>query len=233
TDTVNFKYKNSTTEEFNNKVNQVSGQNLNWFFNSWVYQANHPIYANNYSIGNMGGGNWKVDLLVKQTQTNAGFFQIPIKLKISFTAGADTVIRVMNNINNQLFTFNFARQPTALVFDPDDDIVIKFATTIGVKEISTVVPGKFALEQNYPNPFNPNTIIRFKIKDLRFSTLKVYDILGKEIATLVNEKLKPGTYEVTFDARLHGQGSNLPSGIYFYQLKSDNFIETKKLILLK
>jgi|WetSurMetagenome_2_1015567.scaffolds.fasta_scaffold09436_2 aminopeptidase N len=227
TDTVNFKYKNATTQDLNNRVNLISGQNLDWFFNSWVYQANHPIYANNYSIGNTGGNNWRIDFLAKQTQANAGFFQIPIKLKISFTAGADTAIKVMNNLNNQLFSFNFTRQPTALVFDPDDDILIKFATTIGIKEISTVVPDKFELFQNYPNPFNPNTIIRFQIKDSRLVTLKIYDILGKEVATLINEKLKPGIYEATF------YGGNLSSGIYFYQLKAENFIETKKLILLK
>jgi aminopeptidase N len=234
TDTVNFKYKNATTQEFNNKANQVSGQNLDWYFDSWVYQANHPVYLNNYSIGNTGGNNWRVDFLAKQTQTNAGFFQMPIKLKISFTTGADTVIRVMNNVNNQLFSYNFTRQPTMLVFDPDYDIVLKVATTIGVKEISTVVPEKFELFQNYPNPFNPTTNIKYQITNNSFIILKVFDILGKDIVTLVNEKQKPGTYEATFD------GSNLASGIYFYQLKivdplwrTENFVETKKLILLK
>ncbi len=227
TDTINFKYKNATTQEFNTKVNQVSGQNLDWFFNSWVYQANHPIYQNNYSIGDLGGGNWKIDLLVKQTQTNAGHFQIPIKLKISFTVGADSLIKVMNNINNQMFTFNFSRQPTALVFDPDDDIVIKFATTIGVKEISSVVPEKFELYQNYPNPFNATTSIKYQVASINHIRLMVFNILGKEVMTLINEKQKPGTYEVKLE------GNNLASGVYFYTLKTDNFLETKKLILLK
>jgi aminopeptidase N len=229
TDTVNFKFKNATTQEFNTKVNQVSGQNVDWFFNSWVYQPNHPIYSNNYSIGNMGGGNWQVDFLAKQIQTNAGFFQIPIKLKISFTTGADTVIRIMNSINNQLLSFNFTRQPTTLVFDPDYDIVLKVATTIGVKEISTAVPNKYELYQNYPNPFNPTTNIKYQITNniSQQVTLKIFDVTGKDIMTLVNEKQKAGTYEVTFE------GNNLPSGIYFYQLKTGNFLETKKLVLLK
>jgi hypothetical protein len=152
---------------------------------------------------------------------------MPVKLKISFSSGADTIVKVMNDVNNQLYTFNFTRQPTAVVFDPDYDIVLKVANTIGVKEISSVLPGKFELYQNYPNPFNPSTIIRFKIEDLRFTTLKVYDILGKEIASLVNEKLKAGTYEVTLD------GGNLSSGIYFYKLTAGNYIETKRMILMK
>jgi len=85
----------------------------------------------------------------------------------------------------------------------------------------------FKLFQNYPNPFNPVTIIRFRIKDSRYVTLKVYDVLGKEIETLVNEKKSPGTYEVTFD------GSTLASGIYFYRMDAGNFIETKKMLIIK
>jgi photosystem II stability/assembly factor-like uncharacterized protein len=98
---------------------------------------------------------------------------------------------------------------------------------IGIKTISEQVPSSYSLQQNYPNPFNPSSIIRFKIKDSRFVTLIVYDILGKEVATLVNEKLTPGTYEANFN------GSNLTSGVYFYRLTTDNFSETKRMILMK
>jgi len=89
------------------------------------------------------------------------------------------------------------------------------------------IPEKHSLSQNYPNPFNPLTIIRFQIKDLRFVTLKVYDINGKEIITLVNEKLNPGEYESSFD------GSGFPSGAYFYKIKAGDFSVTKKMLLIK
>jgi hypothetical protein len=111
-----------------------------------------------------------------------------------------------------------------------------FKTTNGgvwVTQIGSEVPAKYSLQQNYPNPFNPVTKIKFDIQKSVVSsqnsvvTLKVFDITGKEVATLVNEKLNPGTYEVTFD------GGNLSSGIYFYQLRAGEFIKTKKLILLK
>jgi hypothetical protein len=95
----------------------------------------------------------------------------------------------------------------------------------------------FKLKQNYPNPFNPNTKIIFIVPsnvkgEMSNVSLKVYDVLGNEIATLVNEELSPGEYEVEFSV---GQGSIpvLPSGIYFYQLKVADFIETKKMLLLK
>ena len=98
---------------------------------------------------------------------------------------------------------------------------------IGIKQISELVPNKYTISQNYPNPFNPTTTIRMDIPKTSDAKLIVYDILGKEIATLVNEKLQHGTYEVTLD------GSQYPSGAYFYRLTTDNFTDTKKMVLLK
>lgn len=85
----------------------------------------------------------------------------------------------------------------------------------------------FDLSQNYPNPFNPTTRIRYQIPDAGFVSIKVYNVLGKEMATLVNEYKSAGNYQVGFNA------SNLPSGIYLYQLKTGNYIGTKKMILIK
>ena len=110
-------------------------------------------------------------------------------------------------------------------------IVLKSTNGGGVfvSQISNTVPEKYELFQNYPNPFNPVTKIKFEIAahSVGQTFLSVYDLLGREIETLVNEPLRPGTYEVTFD------GGNYSSGIYFYQLRVNNFIETKKLVLLK
>ena len=86
--------------------------------------------------------------------------------------------------------------------------------------------------QNYPNPFNPSTIIRFQIKESRFVTLKVYNITGQEIATLVNEKLQPGVYEIPFSVDQY-TNTQISSGVYFYRLITDGFTETKKMIMIK
>ena len=101
-------------------------------------------------------------------------------------------------------------------------------------EISESIPSNFELHQNYPNPFNPSTKIRYAIpavgtslmKFLQSVQLKVYDVLGNEVATLVDEEKPTGSYEVEFNA------INLSSGIYFYQLRAGSFVETKKIILL-
>jgi|WetSurMetagenome_2_1015567.scaffolds.fasta_scaffold02875_3 hypothetical protein len=88
-------------------------------------------------------------------------------------------------------------------------------------------PSEYELFQNYPNPFNPSTKIEFRIAELGLITLKVYDVLGNELMTLVNEQKQAGNYEVEFNA------SSLTSGVYFYQLKSGNLTQTKKMVLLK
>lgn len=88
-------------------------------------------------------------------------------------------------------------------------------------------PNSFYLAQNYPNPFNPTTTIRFQVVDFGFVSIRVCDILGKEIETLVNEEKSKGAYEINFD------GSDLASGTYFYQIKTENYIETKKMQLIK
>jgi len=110
-----------------------------------------------------------------------------------------------------------------------------------INKIGNEVPGKFSLGQNYPNPFNPSTTIRFAItsnlkagmkSEMLNTKLIIYDILGREISTLVNEELKPGTYEVEWPAP-SGNANNYPSGVYYYKLVTDNYSETKKMILIK
>jgi len=96
-----------------------------------------------------------------------------------------------------------------------------------VKDKTSDIPESFSLSQNYPNPFNPSTSIQYALSDKQFVQLKVFDVIGNEVATLVNEEKATGIYSVDFNA------SNLPSGVYFYKLQAGSFVETKKMILLK
>ncbi len=91
----------------------------------------------------------------------------------------------------------------------------------------SAIPNEFKLEQNYPNPFNPETVISYQLPVAGYVTLKVYDLLGREIATLVNEEKPAGNYEIKFN------GANIPSGVYFYRLFSGTHSETKKMLLVK
>ncbi len=106
---------------------------------------------------------------------------------------------------------------------------------VSVEDKNSLLPDEFVLYQNYPNPFNPTTKIQFTLPSpskgegsgVRFSTLKIYDILGREITTLINKELAPGNYEVEFNA------STLASGVYFYRIESGSFSQTKKMVLIR
>jgi len=108
---------------------------------------------------------------------------------------------------------------------------------ISVHNNSSGIPESFALYQNFPNPFNPTTTIRYEIPKLSFVTLRVYDLLGNEMTTLVSAEKPAGYYEIEFSATSRsasgGDALNLPSGIYFYKLQAGSFVETKKMVLLK
>ena len=108
-----------------------------------------------------------------------------------------------------------------------DGVIYGDTTTVGLEGEEKPIANEFRLEQNYPNPFNPSTKIGFRISDRGFVSLKVYDVLGNEIATLINKELPAGEYETEFN------GSSLPSGIYFYQLKAGESVDTKKMMLIK
>ena len=106
------------------------------------------------------------------------------------------------------------------------EVLTQLKGAVGVKELEGL-PTTYALKQNYPNPFNPSTTIRFSIPEATNVKVSVFDALGREITTLVNEEMNPGNYNVDFNA------SNLSSGIYLYRIETSNFVQVKKMILIK
>lgn len=99
--------------------------------------------------------------------------------------------------------------------------------TIGIRKIDSEAPDKFSLDQNFPNPFNPNTSITYQLMYNSDVSLKIYDLTGKEVMTLVNEKQNVGKYTVTFS------GADLSSGFYLYRIKAGEFTIAKKMILIR
>ncbi len=127
---------------------------------------------------------------------------------VSISQGSDGNIYVLK--------YGFANEGAFLRIKP-------YETGLGQNE----EPVSFRLTQNYPNPFNPLTIIKYEIPKSRLVTIKIYNTLGMEVTTLVNETKQHGSYEVTWDA------SNFPSGVYFYELSTGEFTERKKMVLVK
>ena len=103
----------------------------------------------------------------------------------------------------------------------------KYNSITTVETVNNLTPSNYVLEQNYPNPFNPETSIRFSIPQRDFVSLRVYNSLGQEVADLLNKEFEAGTYNLKFNA------DGLTSGVYFYTIKTGNFVQTKKMILVR
>jgi len=108
-----------------------------------------------------------------------------------------------------------------------DSVILMADVVTGISNPEEIIPQKLILKQNYPNPFNPTTSIEFTIPNAEFVTLKIYNILGEEVFTLVSEKLDAGKYNYEWD------GSSIASGIYLYKLEAGNFVKMKKMVLMK
>jgi hypothetical protein len=104
---------------------------------------------------------------------------------------------------------------------------ITSGTVTGIGTQLSLIPEKYELSQNYPNPFNPTTKISYSIPKAGIVTMKIFDVTGREVASLVNELMQPGAYTVDFNA------SAFASGVYFYRLEAQDFIDTKRMVLLK
>jgi aminopeptidase N len=221
-----LKFGTITTDDFIQIMNTSTKQDLTWFFDQWLKVANHPRYSIQYSV-NANDSTAKVS--ISQTQTTGAFWKMPVVLKFSLLNGADTTGKVFNAANKDSFDFKFSAPPVTMVFDPNNDIVLKTTVTQKVLSIQneSMTPVEYSLHQNFPNPFNPSTVITYQLPVNNYVTLKVYDLLGREVAVLVNERKDAGRYAVQWDA------SAKASGIYFYTLQAGTFRETKRMMLVK
>ena len=214
TDTAEFKHKNAITDDFQAKMEESTGEDLDWFFNTWIRYPNHPVYHNEYNIKNNGNGTWDVNFFVNQVQGNAEFFPIPIEIFIYFIDGSDTTVRVMNDMNQQVFSFPFDKQPTNVFFDKDNMIVLKQASlVVGIDE-SMTGEQPFSLKQNYPNPAKGNTTFTYSLPGNSEADLSLFDLTGKKIRTLVHETQSKGTHSFIADV------SGLASGLYLCKLEA-------------
>ncbi len=233
-------------------TSSISGQvvHLVW---SDLRDGNPEVY---YKRSTDGGSNWSADIRLTNNTAPSWYPSISVdgsfvhivwyderdgnaemyykrSTDVGVTWGADT--RLTNNSAGSYDpSISVSGQVVHIVWkdnrDGNEEIYYKRDPTgnpIGIININTEIPNQFSLSQNYPNPFNPMTVISFQLAVNSFASLKVYDLLGREVATLVNEELKPGTYEVDWSA------DKFASGVYYYKLTAGDYTETKKMVLIK
>ncbi len=213
--------RSAVTSEFAAVVDSVVGRDMSWFFNQWIYGKGWPKYASRYT--------WAADtiLLTIQQQQDVTWpvFKMPMHVRAYYgTSRADYIVN--DSLRTQLFRLRLTTPPDSVVLDPEGWILKQIVAPTSVEETENT-SAEFRLFQNYPNPFNPTTEIRYQISEAGHVSIKVFDLLGREVVTLINEVKPEGTYSRQFDA------SNLSSGVYYYRLQAGSFIETKKMLLVK
>jgi aminopeptidase N len=221
---LHHQYGNVITAEYQAENEEVSGMDLDWYFDEWVYQAGYPEYEYSWTV-EMVGSNFLATVYLEQVQNNAPIFTMPIEFLFSY-AEEETLITVWNDQQNQAFQFTLNFIPYDFGFDPNEKI-LKSSTQVSVSEIPIGSPYSFALDGNYPNPFNASTEIKFSIDHPGKVTLSIYNSMGQKLAVLVNENLAAGEYSRVWEA------NNISSGIYWMVLSNKQKTEIKKMILLK
>ncbi len=225
-------YGVATTRDFEADAEKVYGKSLSYFFNEWIYGQNYPSYNVGWNYTSAGNGIYNITLNVSQTvNVNPSYFTMPVKIQINTSAG-DTTVTIFNDAQSQQFIIAVKGKPNYLNFDPDNQILKSINIT---DTVDLTKPKSFHLEQNYPNPFNPVTNIKYtipvQVRGYIPVKLVVYDVLGREVKTLVNTKQDAGTYHILFPAGAEEQMYS--SGVYFYSLTAGDYHSTKKMLLLK
>lgn len=227
-------YGVATTENFKQIAEIVSGMDLNYFFNQWVYGVNYPKYVASWSTNQLSDSLTFLNIVIQQQpNSNPTFFTMPIQFLVKRASLSDTIVTVFNNQQNQNFQIPIRGAITSVQFDPKNLILkdVSFAYSNNDQESNF----NFELEQNFPNPFNSTTVIRFTLpheqnhsEGLKLVTIKLYNLLGKEIDTIVKNYYEVGTHSVSYTMKDH-----LPSGAYFYTLSYDGKKTTKKMLYLR
>jgi PKD repeat protein len=211
--------------------NAAMYQDYNYMINNWLNYSNLSLQSPN------GGEVWIVGETEEITWADINVYDVKIELSVDNGNSWTTIIESTPNTGRYLW------QVTAP--DSSDQSLIKITNTAdnsvndvsdavftidivsGIETSEENIPSEFNLSQNYPNPFNPVTSIKYQVPEASLVSIKVYDLIGREVEVLVNEVKQPGTYQVNFDS------GNFASGVYFYKMIAGDFISVKKMNLLK
>lgn len=200
----------------------------------WIRKYNGPSNDEDYGRAIIVDNSGNVYVTGESYDSNSNNDYATIKYNASGVQ--EWVMRYNGPVNNEDNPASIAVDGSGNVFvtgaslgvgTDNDYATIKYSQVTNVETNSEYIPIEFLLSQNFPNPFNPATTIRWQIPEAGFVTLKIYDVLGREVATIVNKELSAGKHETIINA------SRFKSGVYFYRLKAGEFIQTKKMILLK
>jgi aminopeptidase N len=221
-----FRFRSATTEGFRSVCESVSGKDLRYFFDEWVYGEGYPRYVYRWTSAPSAGG-YSVAVMLSQTGSSAAtpFFRMPVDIR-AVAGTRDTTFTVFHSATGEIFTLQVPFAPASVEIDPDKWILRDVVSP------DAILPEAYALGQNYPNPFNPGTWLSFSLPHRSDVTLAVYDPLGREIAVLLRGQVEAGTHTMRWEGTDTG-GRRVASGTYFYRLAAGTYTETRKMVLVR
>lgn len=226
-----LRHATASTEDFRDVCEQVSGLDLDYFFEQWIYGERFPSYAFSwYSTATDTGYAATIRLSQTTGTTNPVFFTMPMDVRISASSW-DTTIVVFNNQPDQTFIVGrLARRPTRIELDPGHWIM-KSVTEVD-SQGHPVNPYAFRLKQNFPNPFNAGTVIEYELREESDVEIEIFNVLGQKIKTLLKGRLWRGPHQVVWDGK-DRDGHAVASGVYVCRLEAGRFSQSRKMLLVR
>lgn len=230
-----YAYGNALIPDFIQVAEEESGQDLTWFFDQWIYQAGYPDFDISWDYDKDGANTYTASLEIKQQQWATFQFKAPIEIAFETSTGLvmDTLV---SSSAIQNFKIDLKSEPLAIHIDPNNWLLKQY-DIISNPSPPGITPNEFYLAQNYPNPFliNGQTNIIYQVPDIGGPhpiSIKIYNILGRHVATLVDYSLQGGLYKTSWDGK-DMNGRTVSSGVYFYRLESQHQTIEKKLVIIE
>jgi aminopeptidase N len=214
-----YEYEYAVTPEFKEAIETVSGQDLDWFFDEWIYDKGWPEYEHAWLADSVAGG-YDLNLVIDQVHTNGPIFTMPVEFKITTVSG-DTLVTLWVDESYEEFDLMIFEEPTAVELDPDNWILNTGQEVPHAGVHRTAAVFDLSLEPNAPNPFRPSTTIRYMLPRSQHAKIEVYNAMGQKVLTLLDRDLPAGRGEVTWNGRDQG-GHRVAPGTYFCRLVTED-----------
>jgi aminopeptidase N len=229
TNTPAFLYGVADTDDMRGVFEAVSGMDLGWFFDQWIYSPGYMQCNQYWQAEPAGGGGYDVSLILHQVQTIGPYFKMPLDVLVQTNLGNET-FTVWDSLYAQSFEFHVDGEPFNVVVDPDDWVLFRVVSTT---EAAAGAPTLEVFEARAaPNPFNPSTTISFSLPERAHARLRIFDAGGRLVRELFDRDADRGLHQVVWDGR-RMDGSPSSSGVYYHRLEASGRVHTGSVALVK
>ena len=229
---INHEYGNAVTTDCVASINASVGQNLDWFFDPWLYGDGHPLYEYGWSFDPLGGGQYKIDVVIRQKQTTGTLFDMPVDFRV-LTSGGPFNFSERINLAEETVSFIVPSLPTGLLVDPNDWILDEQQLAPTSADFSAEAQARqtLALEAPRPNPAGMRAELRYYMPQSGEAVLEVFDLSGRRVRELFRGTSQAGSRAVFWDRR-NDAGGKVAGGMYWIRLTALGEVRTRSVAVL-